>query len=82
MIHFDVPNTKRFGALPGLRTALTAPALAMGRVIAVFELVDPADGGEFNDGDAASVAYIAERFGEFVASNGLVFDAARVFART
>jgi hypothetical protein len=82
MIHFAVPDAKRFGALPGSRTALTAPALSMGRVIAVLELVDPTDGGEFNDGDAASVAYIAERFGEFVASNGLVFDAARVFART
>ncbi len=82
MIHIDVPPTKRFGALPSLRAVLTTPVVTIGRVVAVFELIDPAGGGEFNDGDAASVVYIAERFSEFVASNGLVFDAARVFART
>jgi hypothetical protein len=55
--------------------SVVAAAVSLGaRPLAVFECVDPLDGKPFVPGDLEALSYVAEQFGAFVSSHGLVFD--------
>ncbi len=81
MIHYEVPpSITRYGALVGgERTVITAPALAAGRVVAVLELVASSSSrAAFSADDSSACSYIMERYGEYIASNGLTFEPSAV----
>jgi len=46
------------------------PVVAAGKLLAVFEMIDPVDGKPFDDLSQAALAYVAERLGRFLVEHG------------
>jgi hypothetical protein len=69
--------TNRYIAIGGAKSLVLAPVMVAGRTLAVFEMVNPNDGAPFTQDEANAMNYIAEQFGEFLSSRGLVFDHGR-----
>lgn len=66
----------RWSALGLPRQVLVCAVVQSGRFLGTVEIADPADDRAFSKADQDAVAYMAERFAEFVAARGLLFDKA------
>jgi hypothetical protein len=53
-------------------SALVAPVVIGGRCLAVIELVDPLDGSPFDDVSQGALAYVAERYAEYLRERDIV----------
>ena len=53
-------------------SALVAPVMVGGVCLAVIELVDPLDGSPFDDVSQGALAYVAERYGEYLREREIV----------
>lgn len=58
-----------------VESALCGPVQQGGRYLGMIELVNPADGGPFDDAEANALDYICEQFAEFLANRPIVVDA-------
>jgi GAF domain-containing protein len=67
----------RFNALGGAASVIVAPVMKGGRFLGVIELVNPLDGVAFSE-EGNAVDYIADQFGEFVATKGMQLDPDRI----
>jgi hypothetical protein len=68
----------RFATLGGATSVIISPVMKGGRFLGVLELVNPLDGIPFTDEEGNAVDYLAEQFGEFVATIGMQLDPARI----
>jgi hypothetical protein len=68
----------RFATLGGATSVIISPVMKGGRFLGVLELVNPLDGIPFTDEEGNAVDYLAEQFGEFVATKGMQLDPARI----
>jgi len=66
------PRWRTLGAV--LAHAVAVPVHVGGRYLGLIELADPADGGEFFENEVNALAYIAERFAEFLTNRPIVLD--------
>ena len=57
-----------------IRSLVCAPVELGGRYLGLIELVNPLDGGVFNEGDGNALTYIGQQFAEFAASRGVMID--------
>lgn len=57
-----------------IRSLVCAPVELGGRYLGLIELVNPLDGGLFNEGDGNALTYIGQQFAEFAASRGVMID--------
>jgi hypothetical protein len=57
-----------------IRSLVCAPVELSGRYLGLIELVNPLDGGVFNEGDGNALTYIGQQFAEFAASRGVLID--------
>ncbi len=57
-----------------IRSMVCAPVELGGRYLGLIELVNPLDGGIFNEGDGNALTYIGQQFAEFAASRGVMID--------
>ena len=69
--------TSRYLVIGGAKSVVLAPVLVASRALAVIELVNPSDGAPFTQAEANAMNYIAEQFGEFLSTRGLVFEEKR-----
>lgn len=53
-------------------SALIAPVMVGGVCLAVIELVDPLDGSPFDDASQGALAYVAQRYGEYLRDREIV----------
>lgn len=53
------------------RSVIVAPVITWGRCLAVIELVDPADGSVFDVRAENALAYVCDRYAEFVGEHGV-----------
>jgi hypothetical protein len=58
-----------------VKTALTGSVRQGGRYLGLIELVNPAGGTPFHEGEASALEYVCEQFADFVASRPIVLDA-------
>ncbi len=73
-----VQAADRFATLGGALSVIISPVMKGGRFLGVLELVNPLDGIPFTDEEGNAVDYLAEQFGEFVATIGMQLDPARI----
>ena len=66
-------SVQKLGLAP--RAVLAGAARLGGRYLGLIELVNPAGGTPFHDGEANALDYVCEQFAEFVASRPIIFDA-------
>lgn len=66
-------SVQKLGLAP--RAVLAGAARLGGRYLGLIELVNPAGGTPFHDGEANALDYVCEQFAEFVASRPVIFDA-------
>lgn len=59
---------------------IQVPVVVAGRLLAVFELIDPLDGQPFSETDSNAVGYLAEQYAEFLSARGLILDEKRIRA--
>ena len=64
-----------------LTSVMVAPVEVSGRYLGLIELVNPADGRAFTEGDGHALTYIGEQYAEFVAERGVVLDPESVIER-
>ena len=57
-----------------VKTALTGSVRHGGRYLGLIELVNPAGGTPFHEGEASALEYVCEQFADFVASRPIVLD--------
>ena len=57
-----------------IRSLICAPVELGGRYLGLIELLNPLDGGLFNEGDGNALTYIGQQFAEFAASRGVMID--------
>jgi putative methionine-R-sulfoxide reductase with GAF domain len=67
-----LPHWTRLGT--EVKSAVVAPVALGGRWMGMLELVNPADGKPFLEGDGYALSYMAEQFAEFLGQRGLVND--------
>jgi len=53
------------------RSVLTAPAMVDGRYLGIIELIDPMQGGIFDERAENAISYVADRFAEFLSQHGI-----------
>ncbi len=71
----DVATQPRWQMLGAeLAHVVAVPVHVGGRYLGLIELADPTDGGEFFENEVNALAYIAERFAEFLANRPIVLD--------
>lgn len=57
-----------------VKTALTGSVRHGGRYLGLIELVNPAGGTPFHEGEASALEYVCEQFAEFVSQRPVVLD--------
>ncbi len=71
-------SAERFVLLGGAISVIVSPVMKGGRFIGVLELLNPLDGIGFTDEEGNAIDYLAEQFGEFVATRGTQLDPERI----
>jgi GAF domain-containing protein len=74
-------NADRYTLIGGVRSLLVAPVMLHGRFLGAIELLNPLDGQPFNESEGNALTYIAEQFGEFISSHGIVTDPEKISQR-
>jgi GAF domain-containing protein len=67
---------ERYAELGKVRSLVIAGAKLNRRFLGAIELIDPLDGLPFTSTEGNALSYIAEQFGEFVASRGIAPESA------
>jgi hypothetical protein len=73
-----VHSVERLAKLGGATCIMHAPVKASGRYLGVIELIDATDGAAFDRRRENALAYVAERYAEFLSAHGVITEVAVV----
>lgn len=71
-------SASRYADLGGATSIIVAPIMQAGRALGAIEILNPADGNPFTEGEGNAMTYIAEQYAEYLGSRGIVLDRERI----